>query len=563
MNTLTIGVCGQVSAGKTSFINAFCCGFVGSTSLQRETFEAEVIYLDLEANYNNIIKLENEIESIKTKNENFKKDPNNVNKSLIERNKDKPITSFHGRNIRIIDFPGINDAFDKEGKFYNVLTENIKECDILLYLTNAETAFTLSSEVELFNKIRTLVNNVNKTDKNVELIIVVNKFDNPLDSELIKISNEIPNKIGVKSFNISSHKLLINTLKVNKVNKQINNSVKSEFSKILKNANVNVTKQLINEINSNEQIDFSKLEYNEVLLDTSNNLIRLDLNTGDWNNIIEYISDYDQVKPNYINCVNYFKQLMSKNTYNDYGTYSSLILTWQRIEKYFINENFNEIITILYDVFTNSPKTSGQLYFYSLVKNINNEQIKNVLVSKILLNDSVTDLWVLIYLHVLKNINNVKVHNKLLETTYVWYSGTGSPFKYTDIEIVNHNQTKYTDSVILTETITVNNVQFNPVLSKIYSNCDIKLKLMIDLAFTPYLKIKNNTINKKVNYGIIDKYDHNLVNSFNLRITDFNTFICSYKNVYCENITANGTIEQLNSVCLKNKLFQNITVIIN
>src|SRR5579883_1338127 len=134
MSFLTIGVCGQVSAGKTSFINALCGGFVGSTSLSRETFQPESIYLSTDGNIQNLQYMESEMIKIRKQNDLSKKD--GVFKTeILERNRyEKNLPSYLGRNVRLIDFPGINDSADKEGKFYNILIENIVLCDLLIYI---------------------------------------------------------------------------------------------------------------------------------------------------------------------------------------------------------------------------------------------------------------------------------------------------------------------------------------------------------------------------------------------------------------------------------------------
>jgi GTPase SAR1 family protein len=76
----TIGLIGCVSSGKSSFVNAFMCGYVSSRSLQRET-------------------------------------------------------------ININEFPGLNDNLDKDNLLFNSIKHNIKNLNMIVYLTKIENTF--------------------------------------------------------------------------------------------------------------------------------------------------------------------------------------------------------------------------------------------------------------------------------------------------------------------------------------------------------------------------------------------------------------------------------------
>jgi hypothetical protein len=98
----------------------------------------------------------------------------------------------------------------------------------------------VTPEVESFKKIKTIIDNYNSTGEYIDLVILVNKFDDP-DDDYEQIYSEIPNKTQIpaeKIFKFSSHKMLIMNMIKHKSKIYIpqNDKIKKELQKIIKNA---------------------------------------------------------------------------------------------------------------------------------------------------------------------------------------------------------------------------------------------------------------------------------------------------------------------------------------
>lgn len=284
-HVLTIGLCGQVSAGKTSFMNTLCNGFVGDVSLARATTSAELIQLRIGADDNHLKDYEKEM--LESKTNIYKWRRSNDDSVLIIRQPNKPLRSLIGIDLNIIDFPGISSLNDT---YLEVLKQYINRLDLLFYITSIETAFNSETEIELFNEIKFIAN------KNcIQLIILINKMDNPYDIEhnhLIKyvIPKEI--KEQNKIYRISCHKMFIHYLKLNKIKRTfMHNDILNELSKIFKSADVLVDTDMQNSITSGNLIDFSNIKYN-------NSINEEDYkdNSGDYDRLINFIIYSDSYK---------------------------------------------------------------------------------------------------------------------------------------------------------------------------------------------------------------------------------------------------------------------------
>lgn len=281
---LTIGLCGQVSAGKTSFMNMLCNGFVGDVSLARATTSAELIQLRIGAE--NKLKVY-EREMLESKNNIYKWRRSVDDSVLTIRQSNNPLQSLIGIDLNIIDFPGISSLNDS---YLEILKQYINRLDLLFYITSIETAFNSETEIELFNEIKDIAN------KNcILLTILINKIDNPHDIEhnhLIKyvIPKEI--KEQNKIYRISCHKMFIHYLKLNKIKRTfMHNDILNELSKIFKSADVLVDTDMQNSIISGSLIDFSNIKYNNSINEEEN-----EDNSGDYDKLVNFIIYYDSYK---------------------------------------------------------------------------------------------------------------------------------------------------------------------------------------------------------------------------------------------------------------------------
>jgi len=138
-----------------------------------------------------------------------------------------------------MDYPGIDDATDTKKIFMRVFENNFNNADIVVYVTDATTAFRDASEVESFNKIKQTIDNFNSNGEYIDLIILANKFDDE-DEDLEQIFSEIATKTKIhtdKIFKFSSHKTLIMNIIVHQTDLYVptNDKIKKELQKIMKN----------------------------------------------------------------------------------------------------------------------------------------------------------------------------------------------------------------------------------------------------------------------------------------------------------------------------------------
>lgn len=283
---LTIGLCGQTSAGKTSFMNAICGGFIGSVSLTRETVNIELVRLRVGAEYNFTLY---EKEMIESKNNSYKWFELNNKIEFIIKQPNNPLSSLIGIDLDIIDFPRIDSVDDK---YFEILKKNLDRLDILLYITSIESAFTTNNEIELFNEIKNIVNEMNTKKNFITLAIILNKIDNPYDIEhnhIIKY--RIPTEIKEQNniFRISCHKLFIHYLMINKIKRTfLHNEIFNELSKIIKNADVLVDSDMQNNIIMGNLVNFSNIKFNNIINNEDDKNY-----SGDYDNLIQFIINHE------------------------------------------------------------------------------------------------------------------------------------------------------------------------------------------------------------------------------------------------------------------------------
>jgi hypothetical protein len=289
---MNIFLTGEVSSGKSSFLNAISGSIIASSSLQRETIFPEIFSFETNGKYDSK-NLLNKLGAIHLENNKIRNNINNYKKNIKEPIKMNIIpmkTSCHmSNNCNIYDFPGLNDSEDSDNTFFNLIQNNISKCDMMIYITKAESAFVNISETQLFDKIKNLVNSELAKGKYIEFIVIVNKFDDPSDEDLNEIYNRIIKKINddkIKIFRISSHKLLISTIITDKKIQHVPDNIKREFNNILKNADIKITNKLKDSIDKNKLVRYNILEYNDKL--DNKKLINYILD-GDWDILSPYL----------------------------------------------------------------------------------------------------------------------------------------------------------------------------------------------------------------------------------------------------------------------------------
>lgn len=377
----TIGVCGEVSSGKTSFINALGCGFLGSSSLSRETHAPEIFHFSKSAVYSTNAYRTLEKETVERKSMNNKIRNNemapffdHVNRNTAE----VPLFSSLNRTFRIIDFPGINDSNNVSNgdQFLNLLYKNLEYCDILIYITPADNAFIRASEVELFKKIeKKLSENAIAEGCYTKLVVVNNKFDQSTDEELNKINEDIKKHYNGKVYRISSHKMLINNLRNFEIKRSIPKALESEFKKILHNAGIAIDKKIKEALQKGSDISFGELQYIDEMENSDS--------SGDYDGLVEYLMKVDTSNEKAVVMYRHLKDVaVKKRVYNIYSQEYIVDIDYirKKVDKYcktFPNpdmETYDRMLDIfkaLYLVYHNYV-----LQFSILIMLIKNKELK-------------------------------------------------------------------------------------------------------------------------------------------------------------------------------------------
>lgn len=301
----TIFLIGEVSSGKSSFLNSFAGGYISNSSIQRETFNPLWYQFSTAGKEENITKITAELEERHKQNE--------IYREKIQELKEEQISSLdyvcddtnsipvrHNLDdINIIDFPGLNDSDDKTNKFLKAIENRIHQADLLIYITEATSAFVSSSETMMFRNITKMVERCKAAGQFVDIIILVNKFDNVNDDDLNKIYQRISSKILVsqdKIFRCSSHKLFIRTIILNKLNVLIPKHGLKEITKILQNSNVSISKNIKDNLQKDSILKYDDISFAEDLEDNGQDQTAIN-NCGDWDNVLNYIKLFQQEIP--------------------------------------------------------------------------------------------------------------------------------------------------------------------------------------------------------------------------------------------------------------------------
>ena len=318
----TIFITGEVNSGKSSLLNALSGGIVSNASLQRETFNPIEYEYSKQGTEANLRKLSEQLQDVHKKNESLRKE-------LHELSEEKVATTtrfefslpvrYELAPCSLVDFPGINDAEDGEKQlFFAAISNKVHEADLIIFVTDAATAFSKASEINEYRKVQQLVQRENDVGHFVELVVVVNKFDTTGDKDLEDIFDRIPSKLSGfekdKVFRFSSHKMLIdNVLRceldvylpvfhrnelqriLRTCNVQLSSSAQGRIKKerLLRFSDINVQADLANAVSDDEEEDgeSSDGEEGETDEETSNNAVER-LRTGEYYKLIEFLRQF-------------------------------------------------------------------------------------------------------------------------------------------------------------------------------------------------------------------------------------------------------------------------------
>ena len=183
---VNIGICGQVSTGKSTCINALMGKYLSQTKLRRTT-KAPLTFIHGNHRMDDLNSIQKTIQII---NEVDKADRNSV-----EYNVNFPFIKNPNSKCKLIDFPGFNDGKEDiqgmEKLFYN----KIKELDFIIYIMNAESALMLKSEITLLEGILSKVQENHKNNNYTRIIFVFNKLDDEDNEEIKEVISDAKNTL--------------------------------------------------------------------------------------------------------------------------------------------------------------------------------------------------------------------------------------------------------------------------------------------------------------------------------------------------------------------------------
>ena len=396
MDPITLGFIGKVSSGKSSVINSLLQGFGSNVSLQRETFKPIRFVLSKDGSPTKLREIGDELERQHTENEANRDDivtlrEENLSKIIDTCSDESKIFSRLGMNeLVFIDFPGLDDAEDSSGKFLNVFTNLYSQCNMVVYVTSAESAFRDKSEIELFDKVKRMIEQVNNEGTYIELIVIVNKFDDSDDDDLLEIFDRIDTKTGeIKLFKYSAHKVLMNGLKLPTYIP--NKKIRAELRKITRTSGVDFSESDIDAENC-YQYKGEKIF------------------SGDHDNFIGYI-DTAKSRLDQLNIDSYLKYngIIFKQMINDNIDRDQFIKLWKKLnlqknKPALVNYIFDIVIPWIVDFLKASTKSDIRLriiesilQYVDLSHKFVEDVVKNILLHKNVAQSTVFNSFIIIY----------------------------------------------------------------------------------------------------------------------------------------------------------------------
>jgi len=245
----TIFITGEVNSGKSSLLNALSGGLVSNASLQRETFNPIEYHYSKDGTEANLRAITEQLEAAHKQNEELRTKLDTLAEEKVSSTQRFDCTlpvRYNLAPLTLIDFPGINDAEDeKKQLFFTAIRNKVSEADLIIFVTDAMTAFSKASEITQFRKIQQLVKQENDSGHFVDLVVVVNKFDTTSDKDLRDILSRIPDKLAdfdkEKLFCFSSHKMLLDNVIKCKLDLYLPLFNRAELQRILKTCNVTLS----------------------------------------------------------------------------------------------------------------------------------------------------------------------------------------------------------------------------------------------------------------------------------------------------------------------------------
>lgn len=542
-HTLNIALLAEHSIGKSSFLNALVGNIIAPTSIQRETFEIDLYQIRSDAPYTNVVDLSKTCEE-RHKNNQFKRKTTDalVFDQLKIPNVIKPVIKILGTdlNLDIYDFPGLNDASDKENVYLKIFHANAANIDLVLYMVDAKKPLTNTTEL---NQLKDIIAFKEESVKNgiyFDIAIVVNKYDNKDDEDYEELYQNLRSTIAteftksIQIFRFCSHKFFVHNLKTHVKKIQIPKSYSKELQAIFMTARVHINRDIKTAIIKNQPIDCEKIEIMEDLLDdiNSDDSVALSIQSdesqiGDWDNLISSLHTINKNilkirsdnMSNYI-CYIYYQMILHPSftsiklfldTFNKIKSSNNkqqLMVDMNELSEFFIQKLFYEDINTSFDYIVNMDDKIcehvilglAQLVLYELLQIHSDNSIYAIV--KLFLSDSnrktntnggEKNLQILFLAALLTNINmdhHISDIINLIDTydIYNMTSMTNVIYRLND-DYTNVTSIKYSKpdiAILSSPSYLINEIVNNPLIKKHNNN----LYKIIYFSLIPFSNLK-------------------------------------------------------------------------
>lgn len=179
-NSISIGILGCVSAGKSTLTNAVLVNKMSNTKIKRTTMLPQVY---TECTKKDELTREAIDEILKTNNESNQR----ILNGEVELTEENCVNIYHeiprcydlmriprGTSLNIYDVPGLNDS-TTESIYYNYINKTFPKLDIIFIVVDINEAFNTSSSIKI---LTSMVENAKRyPEKKMNICIIANKCD--------------------------------------------------------------------------------------------------------------------------------------------------------------------------------------------------------------------------------------------------------------------------------------------------------------------------------------------------------------------------------------------------
>lgn len=179
-NYYHIGICGQVSTGKSTCLNALTGQYLSQISLKRST-KRVLKFFNIDSGFN-------------TKNT-----PTDIKKIIEQINEHDAHeqTSFHihmpicdnSNNIVLYDFPGFNDGQESVQGMEKLFIDEMINLDLIIFIVDSNSALIHKSEKDIFKMLAEQLKKNHEKYRYTKLVVAFNKFhidDDEIDDDINK-----------------------------------------------------------------------------------------------------------------------------------------------------------------------------------------------------------------------------------------------------------------------------------------------------------------------------------------------------------------------------------------